>query len=322
MSSKTEFKEYSHHLLMIGDVGVGKTKLIQSYRKCESEVIPTQGAVFYVLPSPDNLQAHHFRLWEFSGATEHEHRKLYYQMDKTRAIIFVFDLSNENTLNDIAEILKADRDILPKCPMILCGTKSDLKDARQVAHKKAERFAKDHGMTYMETSVVDNTKVTLLFEHAMQAAKDLSVPKSVEDDNDEISIDSELYSEDSNCRSGEESSTACESWELKVLRNYVDVLSSMDEKSFSKNNLKAGKAKANYLKKNLLNDEYIPDEKEVRGLLKHNYGKVLDNRNRFGIKLYKIRSLFFGCRNEFQKGRLCESKTEELLVKYYENLKI
>ncbi len=324
MNYKSEYTIFTHQILMIGDLGVGKTSLLKCYKKFEDKITPTRGVVFYVLDHELTNPCHKFNLWDFSGKTRHNERNVFYQNSShySTVIIFVFDLSNKSSLKRISEILEEDQHELPKCPMILVGTKSDLKAARQVTFEKAKHFAKKHDLTYIETSAVADINVSLLFEHVKRVAKESTNSTLAEGEDNSSSVDSYLYSEGSDSGSFEEETAQAENKALKALTNYVDILSKLDEKSCSKNNIIAGKAKAKYLLKNLLNDEETPAESKVKSILQHNYAKVLDNRSRLGIKLYKIYSLFFGCRNEFQHDRLCESRTEELLVKYYNSLQI
>lgn len=309
MTKLEEQYEIPLKILIIGDTDAGKTSLWRAYKQDKREVSPTKGVEYVIACNQVNHQRLKLGLWDFAGDATHKHRTIFYE--NVHLIMFVFDLTKHSSFKRIAEILEEDKESLPQSPMILVGTKADLEDEREVDSEAATHFAKEHKLTYIETSAKDEKSINLLFEQASLRGYSHYLKSQARVEN------SEVVEEDESIYSVEEDPTNSS---LINLRNYVDILSTLDEKAYSKNALKAGKAKAKYLLANLLKDNEAPTKDEVKELLKNNYGHVLDNRSRFGIKLYKIRSFFFGCRNQFQHGRLCESKTEELLVKYYNSL--
>ena len=100
-----------------------------------------------------------------------------------KGIILVFDLTNENSflkLNKwITEISENTEDVV----IILVGNKADLND-RKVDKKKAENFAKERDIKYIETSAKEGTNILLLFE---ELAIDMN--KKKEDDSSDVQIE-------------------------------------------------------------------------------------------------------------------------------------
>ena len=80
-----------------------------------------------------------------------------------KGIIVVFDLTNENSflkLNKwINEICENTEDVV----IFLVGNKADLND-RKVDKIKAEKYAKERNIKYIETSAKEGTNILLLFE--------------------------------------------------------------------------------------------------------------------------------------------------------------
>lgn len=81
-----------------------------------------------------------------------------------QGVIFAFDLTDKNTLNDVKNWLSEVEKYNNKSPVkILIGTKSDLVSERQVSREEALRFAENEGMTYLECSAKTNKNVDDIF---------------------------------------------------------------------------------------------------------------------------------------------------------------
>lgn len=81
-----------------------------------------------------------------------------------QGVIFAFDLTDKNTLNDVKNWLSEVEKYNNKRPVkILVGTKSDLVSERQVSREEAMRFAENEGMTYLECSAKTNKNVDDIF---------------------------------------------------------------------------------------------------------------------------------------------------------------
>ena len=96
-----------------------------------------------------------------------------YYVGATCAII-VFDITNQNSFDDVDIWTNEVLSRVPDIPIILCGNKYDLKDARAVSRDDAIAFAKLHRFDYVETSALSAHNVDKLFYHAGRLGKQFS----------------------------------------------------------------------------------------------------------------------------------------------------
>lgn len=147
-----EVDEYNFKVLVVGEVGVGKTSIIQRYTQghfCTSYK-PTLGADFSLkIIQWDAHSNVHLQLWDVAG---HERygmmTRVYYK--SAMAAFIVYDLSRPNTLD---AVLKWHKDLMENVltedekpiPIILLGNKCDLKG---VGYDESylNAFCDDHGL--------------------------------------------------------------------------------------------------------------------------------------------------------------------------------
>ncbi len=78
-------------------------------------------------------------------------------------VIFVFDLTNEKSFEDIDRWLKDVQNHNDYCTKLLIGNKADLENIREVNVEKAQMFAINNEMEYFETSAKDNKNINEIF---------------------------------------------------------------------------------------------------------------------------------------------------------------
>ena len=83
-------------------------------------------------------------------------------------VIVVYDVTNAKSFANLAQWVKEVSEFSPKNadeapPKLLVGNKSDLEERREVTRETAEKFAKDNGMSYVETSAVATKNVKEAF---------------------------------------------------------------------------------------------------------------------------------------------------------------
>jgi len=88
--------------------------------------------------------------------------------------IIVYDITNQDSFDDVDLWFNELSSHVPDIPIILCGNKFDLKDARSVSRDDAIAFAKLHRFDYVETSALSAYNVDKLFFHAGRLAKQFS----------------------------------------------------------------------------------------------------------------------------------------------------
>jgi len=159
-SNNIEFK-----VILLGDSYVGKTTIIKKFISgvFDEKIQCTIKVEFTTknLKIDKNLYA---KLTIFDTAGEEKYRSLaksYYR--DIDGIILVFDLTDENSLNNITKWISEINENAENVEIILVGNKTDLKD-RKVNKIQAENFAKENNFKYIETSAKDGTNVLLLFE--------------------------------------------------------------------------------------------------------------------------------------------------------------
>ena len=159
-SNKVDFS-----VILVGDSYVGKTSILKKFINDEfsEETKCTINVDFCCkyLKIDKNLYA---KLIIHDTAGQERYRSLtrsYYK--NAKGIILVFDLTNENSflkLNKwINEISENTEDVV----IFLVGNKADLND-RKVDKIKAEKYAKERNIKYIETSAKEGTNILLLFE--------------------------------------------------------------------------------------------------------------------------------------------------------------
>ena len=81
------------------------------------------------------------------------------------AAIVIFDLTEQNTFNDLKKWLKDIKNCGDKnIQILIVGNKLDLVGKRKVTQSQAMNFCKDNGYKYIEASAKDGTNVLRIFE--------------------------------------------------------------------------------------------------------------------------------------------------------------
>jgi small GTP-binding protein len=121
-------KQISYKIILAGDSGVGKTTLVYRYikGKFRDDFKQTIGVDFYV---KNNLKIDgndiKLQIWDLGG--EEKFRSfLRGYIKKSDGVLFLFDLNNINSLNQIGEWMGIMREVNTETPILLVGAKSDL----------------------------------------------------------------------------------------------------------------------------------------------------------------------------------------------------
>jgi len=160
-SSKPEFKQYK--ILILGDLGVGKTSLMLRYMcdefSTERSVTVPEERMTKILNIEDTTIK--LQLWDTVGQELFRSTSSSYHRN-TNGVVFVFDLSNADTLKNL-EKWNTDVDIY--CPKeiekVLVGAKSDL--PRAVKQNAITEYSETMKIPYIETSSLNNANVSDVF---------------------------------------------------------------------------------------------------------------------------------------------------------------
>ena len=150
-----------HKVIFVGDSGVGKTSILNTYSKKNNTPKATLGTEFtekYIEKHDLTLQ-----IWDCAGQERFRAlTKLYYR--GARICILVFDLSNKSSLESLENYwiptIKDNTDSIIQ--FILIGNKLDL--VPNINYSDIWDLCKIHNMKFIETSVLQNLYINNIFD--------------------------------------------------------------------------------------------------------------------------------------------------------------
>ncbi|KAH3764879.1 Ras family protein [Pelomyxa schiedti] len=163
MPKKAAFDyDYTIKLLVLGDVGVGKTSLLLSWTTPDWK--PSKSAS---LPPGEDEKSHlvcergkRLMLKIFDTAGQESHKALTSTFYRgTQAIILVYDVTNEESFYSIKTWITEANRYCTDVSYILVGNKSDLPAPRKVPPEWGADLAKAHMMPFIETCAHDSHSV-------------------------------------------------------------------------------------------------------------------------------------------------------------------
>ena len=146
--------DYSLKVVVVGDSGVGKTCFLFRFVRdqWEGETQPTLGVEFLTKVVSTETHRIQLQLWDTAGQELFRSVTRGYYRGSAGAIV-VFSLTSQDSFNNVAQWIQDIKEVARSDVVtILIGNKSDLVDERKVSREEAEKFAKEHGMEYYETS--------------------------------------------------------------------------------------------------------------------------------------------------------------------------
>lgn len=152
-----------YKVIIIGDSGIGKTTIMNSYlKKKNNNTKSTMGTEYSNIKFSKYNQE--LQIWDCAGQEKFRSLvKLYYRGAK--GCIFTFDLSSENSLHSInnywIENVKKNAD--EECVFLLVGNKSDLN--KKTNYNLINELCSKYNMDYIETSAIENINITSVFEN-------------------------------------------------------------------------------------------------------------------------------------------------------------
>lgn len=160
MSSAFSFK-----FIIIGSSGVGKTailkRLVEDSFSTESQ--STIGVEFDSTIIEVDGQQVKLQIWDTAGQERFRSiAKAYFR--NAVGVVLVFDITERKTFDEINMWLNDVHSLCdPSASVILIGNKADMSDNRAVTLAEAEQFAKQHQLTYLETSALSGANVREAF---------------------------------------------------------------------------------------------------------------------------------------------------------------
>jgi small GTP-binding protein len=153
-------------LIIFGDGGVGKTSLTQRYLTgvfADSRNI-TIGADFFVKNLSLGGKNVKLQIWDFAGEERFRFLLPVY-VKGANGGIFIFDVTQPVSLQHLPAWMEIVTENAPNIPILLVGTKIDLKTSRKVVMAEAVEMAQAHKLSgYAEVSAKTGANVPNMFD--------------------------------------------------------------------------------------------------------------------------------------------------------------
>jgi len=159
-------KKHALKILIVGDSGVGKTSLVNRFVTDNFEDITeitseTNYSVKQLSLNSDSTVS--LQLWDFGGPLRLKHILNHYVMG-ARGALLLMDMTKELKIINILEWVNVIRMHDISLPIVLVGTKSDLKDAIVVSNDQIQRVREVFNVfNYTETSAKDSINIFKVF---------------------------------------------------------------------------------------------------------------------------------------------------------------
>lgn len=185
-------KKNTLKVIVIGDSGVGKTSLIQTYftGKFNSTHRPTLGADFLSGNVTWNGREYSLQVWDTAGQEKFQSIGSAFYRGSDCCVI-VYDITNPASFEKMNNwkhefLTQGDIKHPEKFPFIIIGNKADRESERKVDKSKALHWVEQQGKSchYFETSAKNNTQVSQCFEKVTEVAseqvkeQDLYIPNT------------------------------------------------------------------------------------------------------------------------------------------------
>ena len=139
----TSYQINKQKLILIGDVAVGKTSIINSFlgQKFSDEYEPSIGVDFFSKTIKYKDKAIKLQIWDSAGQEKFKSLIPNY-IRGASLVILVYDISNKKSfdnLNSWIEFINT----YENTNIVICGNKIDLKDKREISFEEGKKFSEE-----------------------------------------------------------------------------------------------------------------------------------------------------------------------------------
>lgn len=169
-------------IVIIGDSGVGKSNLMTRYTSDEfnQDSPSTIGVEFMTKADKINGRDCKVQIWDTAGQERFKaiSRSIYHG---AKGAMLVYDITNQTSFDAIPGWLQELRvHVHTTCSIFLIGNKCDLEHLRVVKREAADKFARENGLSFLETSALDKTNVDKSFSWLVKQIYDVVATGPVE----------------------------------------------------------------------------------------------------------------------------------------------
>ncbi len=171
MASSPHNYDYTFKFLILGDASVGKTTLCEKFVTgiWNPDTRITVGVEFHVksliLPDRDgNERTIKLQIWDFGGEERFRFLLPTYCVGSQGAL-FLYDTTNARSLNSLTSWTNITYQYTGRIPILLVGTKIDLREKRVISTEAGIALAKSHNLAgFVEVSSKLGVNVEEAFE--------------------------------------------------------------------------------------------------------------------------------------------------------------
>lgn len=163
-------------ILLLGEASSGKTALFTRLDRdtFSSQYRPTIGADFICKDLSVGTKTETVRIRDSPGRNRFFNCFGWRYLKEAGCCVLVYDITSRDSFNSVEVVLeKIMSETMPadNFPFILVGNKTDREQEREVGWSEAQTWARRHGdMPLFQTSAMDNSNVTAVFEEAASLA--------------------------------------------------------------------------------------------------------------------------------------------------------
>ncbi|KAG2489599.1 hypothetical protein HYH03_011880 [Edaphochlamys debaryana] len=172
MSHKTsDDYDYLFKVVLIGDVGVGKSNLLSRFTRNEFslETKPSVGVEFETRFIELEGKTIKVQVWDSAGSYRRTMQRRLHRL--SLGVLLVYDVTKSGSFEAAKQWLKEFRENeeAAKSDMVimLVGNKLDLMHLREVTAEEAQAFCEREGIFFIETSALDSTNVGEAFQQML-----------------------------------------------------------------------------------------------------------------------------------------------------------
>ena len=167
-------QKHSFKITIIGDLGCGKTSILNRYVKDSFSdfVNPTIVDEYYTktLKTKENVTIK-AQIWDTSGEEKYDSISNHHFIN-SKGVILVYDITNKNSFEKLNNWMtnirnKCDKD----CIVILVGNKLDIVqedcNKREITEEMGKNFANQYNINFIEVSAKTDTRIVDIFEELL-----------------------------------------------------------------------------------------------------------------------------------------------------------